>query len=475
MERYIDELDVPPRYEGIVEEYRNGDLGNFVGSYCGHPVFSGSQEIIHPTSGEVVGYSNDVQVGRQKYVSQMLYSEFMYMYGGDIAFGELLERGDALLKKERRRRNAPLNMGWTGIKAAAASGAAGGLLEWFDYPPETSLTGAAVGVAVGGLSLVHQRWKRKEKVRSYIEEFSDALSNMEKIAISTNLLAPDSFVDSDAQTGSADNKQASSTYSIGRVQVDQQQRFNSFWDQADEVLEEYGFAEWQGYKTTGMPELIGRILDDIHDNRCFYDDYKEKVGSAIIDFIRYRSSTIRDLEKCQEKCKTIDEARGLRHKYNVGESDLADSDKLVIDQIKQTDQGCAEAFRKLIAKIKEVDTEARETFARGLLARTYGNGKKSSLQGYFWGELSRALVANGIDPYDKSVAEPAQFIADIPGMTPSGSGSPSKSVVYKLYKAVYRNYSGRYDGMLPPEEFIDKLSEDGMWSMLRRYRSGRQY
>ena len=224
-----------------------------------------------------------------------------------------------------------------------------------------------------------------------------------------------------------------------------------------------------------MPELIGRILDDIHDNRCFYDDYKEKVGSAIIDFIRYRSSTIRDLEKCQEKCKTIDEARGLRHKYNVGESDLTDSDKLVIDQIEQTDQGCAEAFRKLIAKIKEVDTEARETFARGLLARTYGNGKKSSLQGYFWGELGRVLVANGIDPYDKSVAESAQFIADIPGMTPSGSGSPSKSVVYELYKAFYRNYSGRYDGMLPPEEFIDKLSEDGMWSMLRRYRSGRQY
>ena len=29
--------------------------------------------------------------------------------------------------------------------------------------------------------------------------------------------------------------------------------------------------------------------------------------------------------------------------------------------------------------------------------------------------------------------------------------------------------------MLPPDEFIDKLSKDGMWSMLRRYRSGRQY
>ena len=168
MGRYIDGLDVPPRYEEIVEEYRDEALGNLIGVFCGYPVFSKSQEIIRPTMGEVVRYSNDIQVGRQKYVSQMLYSEFMYMYGGDIAFGELLERGDALLKKERRRRNAPLNMGWTGIKAAAASGAAGGLLEWFDYPPETSLTGAAVGVAVGGLSLVHQRWKRKEKVRSYI-------------------------------------------------------------------------------------------------------------------------------------------------------------------------------------------------------------------------------------------------------------------------------------------------------------------
>lgn len=466
--RYIDELEVSPRYARVVEEERRGKgFGNFVGLRCGLPIFDGGQEaVVHPETKEIVGYSGSVQIGFDKSDGS---SRFCRRCVDNFS-----RRSDCLLE-EGRWQNYLADIGSAGLKSAVLAGAAGGLLEWFDYPPETSLIGAAVGVAVGGLSLVHQRWKRKEKVRSYIEEFSDALSNMEKIAISTNLLAPDSFVDSDARTGSADNEQASSTYSIGRVQVDQQQRFNSFWDQADEVLEEYGFTEWQGYKTTGMPELIGRILDDIHDNRCFYDDYKEKVGSAIIDFIRYRSRTIRDLEKCQEECKTIDEARGLRHKYNVGESDLTDSDKLVIDQIEQTDQGCAEAFRKLIAKIKEVDTEARETFARGLLARTYGNGKKSSLQGYFWGELSRALVANGIDPYDKSVAEPAQFIADIPGMTPSGSGSPSKSVVYELYEAFYRNYSGRYDGMLPPEEFIDKLSEDGMWSMLRRYRSGRQY
>ena len=52
-------------------------------------------------------------------------------------------------------------------------------------------------------------------------------------------------------------------------------------------------------------------------------------------------------------------------------------------------------------------------------------GGKSSLQGYFWGELSRVLVANGIDPYDEAVAKPAQFIVDIPNMIPSGSEESS--------------------------------------------------
>ena len=88
-------------------------------------------------------------------------------------------------------------------------------------------------------------------------------------------------------------------------------------------------------------------------------------------------------------------------------------------------------------------------------------GGKSSLQGYFWGELSRALVANGIDPYDKSVAEPAQFIVDILKMIPSGSEeSSSEDKVCKLYEGFYRLYSEKYPGMLPPDEFISKLSKD---------------
>ena len=431
MERYIDGLDVPPRYEGIVEEYRNGDLGNFVGSYCGHPVFSGSQEIIHPTSGEVVGYSNDVQVGRQKYVSQMLYSEFMYMYGGDIAFGELLAHGETLLEKERRR-SVPLDMGWTGIKAAAFSGAVGGLLEWFDFSSTASVTGATAAAAIGGLSSVYCRHRDEKRFRRHLEWLSKVLFDMEKTTFSVNLLAPDSYIDEDIQTGSPDNRQSSNTYLIGGVPVDQQQRFNSFWDQADKILGEYGFTEWQRYKTAGMPDLIRRILEDVHNNCDLDDDHKGIIVSKIRYFGRSRSSAI---------------------------NDLTDPDKPVTDQIKQTDQKYAEAFRDFIAGIREVFTEAKKESVQELLVSIYGG--KSSLQGYFWGELSRALVANGIDPYDKSVAEPAQFIVDILKMIPSGSEeSSSEDKVCKLYEGFYRLYSEKYPGMLPPDEFISKLSKD---------------
>lgn len=456
MGRYIDGLDVPPRYEGIVEEYRNGDLGNFVGSYCGHPVFSGSQEIIHPTSGEVVGYSNDVQVGRQKYVSQMLYSEFMYMYGGDIAFGELLERGDALLEKERRRRNAPLDMGWTGIKAAAASGAAGSLMGLLDLSTPTSVAVAtAVSAIGGGLSSVYCRHRGEKQFRRYLEWLSKVLFDMEKTVFSVNLLAPDSLVDSDMQTGSADNRQASNVYFIGGVSVDQQQRFNSFWDQADEVLEEYGFTEWQGYRTVGIPELVRRILEDVHNNCDLDNDHKEIIVSKIRHFGHSRSSAIKGVEEIQEDSDT----RNLCINHGLEENDLTDPDELVTDQIKQTDRKYAEAFRDFIAGIREVFTEAKKESVQELLVRIYGG--KSSLQGYFWGELSRALVANGIDPYDKSVAEPAQFIVDILKMIPSGSEeSSSEDKVCKLYEGFYRLYSEKYPGMLPPDEFIDKISKD---------------
>ncbi len=464
MGRYIDGLDVPPRYEGIVEEYRNGDLGNFVGSYCGHPVFSGSQEIIHPTSDKVVGYSNDVQVGCQKSVSQMLYSEFMYMYGGDIAFGELLERGDALLKKERRRRNAPLDMGWTGIKAAAASGAAGGLMGLFDLSTPTSVAVAtAVSAIGGGLSSVYCRHRGEKQFRRYLEWLSKVLFDMEKTVFSVNLLAPDSLVDSDAQTGSADNRQASNVYFIGGVPVDQQQRFNSFWDQADEVLEEYGFTEWQGYRTVGIPELVRRVLEDVHNNCDLDNDHKEIIVSKIRHFGHSRSSAIKGIEGIQEKL----DGRNLRIKHGLEKRGLTDPDELVTDQIEQTDRKCIEAFCDFIADIKEVFTEAKKESVQELLVRIYGG--KSSLQGYFWGELSQALAINSIDPYDEAVAEPAQFITDIPGMMPSGGESPSKGTVRKLYEAFYESYSEKYPGMLSPDEFIDKLSKDISLSKMREY------
>ena len=453
MERYIDGMDVSPRYKEIVEEFRDGDLGNFVGSYCGHPVFSGSQEIIHPTSGEVVGYSNDVQVGRQKSVSQMLYSEFMY--GGDITFDELLERGDVLLK-ERRRRSVPLDMGWTGIKAAAASGAAGGLMGLLDLSTPTSVVVAtAVSAIGGGLSSVYCRHRDEKRFRRHLEWLSKVLFDMEKTVFSVNLLAPDSLVDSDAQTGSADNRQARNVYLIGGVSVDQQQRFDSFWDQADEILEEYGFAEWQEYRTVGMPELIRRILEDVHNNCDLDSDHKERIIFKVRCFGDCRSGAIKNIKNLPKKLKSSE----LCQKYGIDEGDITDPDELVTDQIKQTDRKYAEAFRDFIAGIREVFTEAKKESVQELLVSIYGG--KSSLQGYFWGELSQALAINSIDPYDEAVAEPAQFIVDILKMIPSGSEeSSSEDKVCKLYEGFYRLYSEKYPGMLPPGEFISKLSKD---------------
>ena len=472
MERYIDELDVPPRYEGIVGEYRNGDLGNFVGSYCGHPVFSVGHEVLHPTTREVVGYSNNIQIGRKRSMDPEPHDNmFGTVYGSRnyMTIDKLLRRGDELLEKGRRR-SIPLDMGWTGIKAAVASGAVGSLMGLFDITTPTSVAIATAASAIGGgLSSLYRRHRDRRLFEKYMRGVSCELSKMEKVDFSVNLLAPDSCIDEDAQTGSLDNRQSSNVYYIGEVSVDQQQRFNSFWDQADEVLEEYGFTEWQEYRAAGMPELIRRILEDVHNNCDLDDDHKEIIVSKIRHFGHSRSSAIKGIEGVQEKL----DGRNLRIKHGLEKRGLTDPDELVTDQIEQTDRKCAEAFCDFIAGIKEVCTEAKKESVQDLLVRIYGG--KSSLQGYFWGELSQALAINGIDPYDEAVAEPAQFITDIPGMTPSGSGSPSKSVVYKLYKAFYRNYSGRYDGMLPPEEFIDKLSEDGMWSMLRRYRSGRQY
>ena len=278
---------------------------------------------------------------------------------------------------------------------------------------------------------------------------------MEKTVFSVNLLAPDSLVDSDMQTGSADNRQSRNVYLIGGVPVDQQQRFNSFWDQANEVLEEYGFTEWQEYRTVGLPELIKRILEDIHNNCDLDNDHKEIIVSKIRHFGHSRSSAIKGVEEIQEDSDT----RNLCINHGLEENDLTDPDELVTDQIKQTDRKYAEAFRDFIAGIREVFTEAKKESVQELLVRIYGG--KSSLQGYFWGELSQALAINSIDPYDEAVAEPAQFIVDILKMIPSGSEeSSSEDKVCKLYEGFYRLYSEKYPGMLPPDEFISKLSKD---------------
>ena len=458
MERYIDELDVPRSYEEIIQS--SEVLGNFVGSYCGHPVFSVGHEVLHPTTGEVVGYANNIQIGRKRSMDPEPHDNmFGTVYGSRnyMTIDKLLRRGDELLEKGRRR-SIPLDMGWTGIKAAVASGAVGSLMGLFDITTPTSVAIATAASAIGGgLSSLYRRHRDRRLFEKYMRGVSCELSKMEKVDFSVNLLAPDSLIDSDAQTGSVDNRQSRNVYLIGGVPVDQQQRFDSFWDQADEILEEYGFTEWQEYRTVGMPELIRRILEDVHNNCDLDDDHKGIIVSKIRYFGRSRSSAIEDLEGTQEDSDT----RNFRINHGLDDNDLTDPDKLVTDtdQIKQTDRKCAEAFCDFIAGIKEVCTEAKKESVQDLLVRIYGG--KSSLQGYFWSELSRVLVAKGIDPYDKSVAEPAQFIVDILKMIPSGSEEfSSEDKVCKLYEGFYRLYSEKYPGMLPPDEFISKLSKD---------------
>lgn len=166
MERYIDGMDVSPRYVEIVEEHRDKVLGDLIGVFCGHPVFSESQKVIHPTMGEVVGYSNNIQIGRKRSVDPEPHDNmFGTVYGSRnyMTIDKLLRRGDELLEKERRR-SIPLDMGWTGIKAAAFSGAVGGLLEWFDFSSTASVTGATAAAAIGGLSSVYRRHRDKRAI-----------------------------------------------------------------------------------------------------------------------------------------------------------------------------------------------------------------------------------------------------------------------------------------------------------------------
>ena len=273
------------------------------------------------------------------------------------------------------------------------------------------------------------------------------------------MLAPDSFIDSDAQIGSADNRQASNVYLIGGVPVDQQQRFNSFWDQADEILKEYGFTEWQGYRTVGMPELVRRILEDANNNSDFRDDHKNKIGFEVGCFGQSRSLAINGVEEIQKKL--------LRIKYGLEKNDLTGTDRPDISQIEQADQKYAEEFRNFIARIRKIDIKAKKESIQDLLVSIHGG--KSSLQGYSWGELSRVLAENSTDPYDEVATEPVQFIVDIPDMITAGSENyPSKDTARKLYEAFYRLYSEKHPGMLPPDEFMINfsISEYGIYSIV---------
>ena len=466
VDRYIDGLDVPKQYERIVED--SEVLGNFVGSYCGYPVFSESQEVINPTTDAVVGYSNNIQIGRKRSMDPEPHDNmFGTVYGSRnyMTIDKLLRRGDELLEKGRRR-SIPLDMGWTGIKAAVASGAVGSLMGLFDITTPTSVAIATAASAIGGgLSSLYRCHRDRRLFEKYMRGVSCELSKMEKVDFSVNLLAPDSCIDEDAQTGSLDNRQSSNVYYIGEVPVDQQQRFDSFWDQVDEILGEYGFTEWQGYGSAGLPELIMRILEDSHKDCDLDMENKESIAYRIMYFGRCRSSAIRGMEELQ---KTL-EARELRKKHGVSERDCIDPNRMIAEEIEKGNLECTEAFLELISEIRGIYAKAKKKSTQDSLVRIYGG--TSVLQNYFWGELSQVLAENGIDPYDESVAEPAQFIVDIPGMIPvDGKNTITKYTVNGLYEAFYRSYSEKYPGMLSPEEFIGKLSKDGMWSKLRKYR-----
>ena len=126
---------------------------------------------------------------------------------------------------------------------------------------------------------------------------------------------------------------------------------------------------------------------------------------------------------------------------------------MVISQIEQVDQKYAEEFRNFIARIRKIDIKAKKESIQDLLVSIYGG--KSSLQGYFWGELSRVLAENSIDPSDEVVTEPVQFIVDIPKIIQAGNENyPSKDTARQLYEAFYKSYSEKYPGMLPPDEFM---------------------
>ena len=442
MTKYLDDLNVPPRYTKIVEKHSD-DLKNFVGMRCGVPIFSGSQEVTNPTTKEPVGYAQYIQLGQNPVIVERGLCRYR------VGIGNVLTNIDDLLEQEHRRKMST-DVGLAGVRGATLAGAAGGALEWFNFAPTVSLSGVAAGIATGGLSFAYNRRRRKKEFKSQIEGLSECFSNMGRRAVRPNLLAPDSYVDDDMQTGSMDDKKASNIYFIGDMSVDQQQRADRFWQRADQILEEYGFTEWQDYQSAGLPALIERILDDFDSNGDFSYDEKRSAGDSIKSFTYWRDTAIEDMKCLQDEA----ESQRLLQQYDskgskrqpvdrkgtlvasgwallskvIGHEDdelrrdassmlpSGDSRRTVTQQIRSLDRKYEEHFRKCIKRLREIVIDSRKRINQSELTKTYGG--ESRLQKIFWGELSEILARNDIDPYDESVSQPVRFILDLPKIAP---------------------------------------------------------
>ena len=442
MTKYLDDLNVPPRYTKIVEKHSD-DLKNFVGMRCGVPIFSGAQEVTNPTTKEPVGYAQYIQLGQNPVTIWNGMSRYR------VGVGSVLTKIDDLLGQEYRRKLS-IDMGLAGVRGATLAGAAGGALEWFNFAPTVSLSGVAAGIATGGLSFAYNRQRRKKEFGAQIKRLSECFSSMGRRAVRPNLLAPDSYVSGDMQTGLADSQGAGNIYFIGDMPVDQQQRADRFWHRADQILEEYGFTEWQDYQSAGLPALIERILDDFDGNGDFSYDEKRSAGDSIKSFTYWRDTAIEDMKCLQDEA----ESQRLLQQYDskgskrqpvdrkgtlvasgwallskvIGHEDdelrrnassmlpSGDSRRTVTQQIRSLDRKYEEHFRKCIKRLREIVIDSRKRINQSELTKTYGG--ESRLQKIFWGELSEILARNDIDPYDESASQSVRFILDLPKIVP---------------------------------------------------------
>ena len=301
---------------------------------------------------------------------------------------------------------------------------------------------------------------------------------MGRRAVRPNLLAPDSYVDDDMQTGSMDDKKASNIYFIGDMPVDQQQRADRFWQRADQILKEYGFAKWQGYQSAGLPALIERILDDFDGNDDFNYDEKTSAGYYISIFVSRRDFTIRTMKRMQDEADSqnllqqydikpskhslLDKKKALvtsaqallskviGHEGNglqEGASNAlsrGNSQKTVAQQINNVDCEYEKDFRRCIKRLREIVIDSRKRINQSELTKTYGG--ESRLQKIFWGELSEILARNDIDPYDESASQSVRFILDLPKIVP-GIGRdqlPSADRLNELRETFQRICSREY-------------------------------